>query len=100
MWLKQLIQESNQIGSCDIMGPTPGSRATVVSRVHPGLCRGEPSSLTVAMVKIPFSALSNGGEGRREGSREGKLERTIGQHDGCLLGEIFLSRIPKHCKRV
>lgn len=39
--LKQLIQESNQIGSRDIMG----SGATDVTRVHPRLGRGEPSSL-------------------------------------------------------
>lgn len=25
----------------------------------------------------------------KESSGEGKLEKTIGQHDGCLLGEIF-----------
>lgn len=49
MWLKQLIIESNQIGSCDIMGPTPGSRARVASRVHPGLGRGEQSWLTLAI---------------------------------------------------
>lgn len=40
----------------------------------------------------------------KESSGEGKLEKTIGQHDGCLLGEIFFfffpSRSPKQCKRV
>lgn len=50
------------------------------------------------IMKIPFSALSNRG---KESSRERKLEKTNGQHDGCLLGEIlFFFRSPKHCKRV
>lgn len=47
------------------MGPTPGSRATAVSRVHPGLGRGGPrwAELTVVIMKIPFSAFSNRGKG-------------------------------------
>lgn len=47
------------------MGPTPGSRATAVSRVHPGLGRGGPrwAELTVVTTKIPFSAFSNRGKG-------------------------------------
>lgn len=40
----------------------------------------------MVIMKIPFSALSNRGN---ESSREGKLEKTIGQHDRCLRGEIF-----------
>lgn len=87
MWLKQLTQESNQIGRCDIMGPTPGSRARVVSREHPGLGRGGPSSPPVAIHRedAVFSTQQLVG---RESSGEGKLEETIGQHDGRLPGEM------------
>lgn len=44
--------------------------------------------------KMPFAALSNRG---KESSREAELEKTTEQHDGCLLGEIFLFVCLKHC---
>lgn len=41
----------------------------------------------MVIMKMSFSALSNRGN---ESAREGKLEKTTEQHDGCLPGEEFL----------
>lgn len=43
--------------------------------------------LTVVIMKMPFSALSNRGN---ESLRERKPEKTTEQHDGCLPREEFL----------
>lgn len=65
-------------------GPTLVQEPWVLHEYIPGWA--ERVRLTVVIMKMSFQHLAT----EAESSREGKLEKTTEQHDGCLPGEEFL----------